>query len=116
MSVTARARKVEEEVKLDFKDVLIRPRPSNVKSRADVRVILYPIVRTCERRDRALKRCCCAHVGGLAPDFQVPEFEGRVLRRSGDGVEYGHNGHVRNGHRPCESTCAFRPCGIIRKD
>ena len=38
---------VEHEIKLDFKDVLIRPKRSTIKSRADVSIVL------CSQRARA---------------------------------------------------------------
>jgi len=76
--------RLDQDVKLDFKDVLFRPKRSTLKSRSEVytseleRSPLYELL----------------FLGGFAQRVLVQELKRKVQRYPDDCVKYGHCRHV----------------------
>jgi hypothetical protein len=95
---------IVNEVKLDFKDVLLRPKRSTLRSRNDVS--LYFIYLHCTPQlgyFRTNKTRITIQLGLFAlsgrpvPRNYVPQLEADVQRDPRDGQQHGHHRHVRDG-------------------
>ena len=82
--------RVDSDVKLDFKDVLVRPKRSTLKSRSEVsedsKVCLL-----------SLQHDPATHVhsaGRPPPTVQVPPLEARLQWHSHHCLQYGHRRHL----------------------
>ena len=81
--------RIESDLKLDFKDVLVRPKRSTLKSRADVRrAMLFLAVYF---KDTSLPP------GGLVPRVRLSEFQVGLQGYTHYSSEHGHSRYIRDG-------------------
>ena len=78
--------RLDQDIKLDFKDVLFRPKRSTLKSRSEV----------CAGEQVKSPLYCMSRfpAGGFAQRILVQEFKRKVQRYPGDCVKHGHCRHI----------------------
>ena len=75
------------DVKLDFKDVLLRPKRSTLKSRADVSGLAGQLQKSLV-------------AGGSVPGDRVPKLQTDLQWHSHHGIQHGHRRNLRDGQDP----------------
>ena len=91
------AMRIEEDVKLDYKDVLLRPKRSTLRSRAEVMRLPRLACHLQPALSADMKLCERATAGGPESHLPIQAFEARVDRSPGGGCEYGHDRDLHHG-------------------